>query len=148
MSDVTLDDEELFGEAASEIREDVETHLRNARAALPDPDDVWDVEADNTLGVLNGLRSALAVDEVEEHLRQAKKWYTIGERADAFEDADDLEAEIESIQDALDDLEAVSEQVGELASTIPELRGQLEDLQEAAADEESDETDEEAAESE
>lgn len=135
MSDVTLEDEELFGEAASEMREDVETHLRNARAALPDPDDVWEVEADNTLGVLNGLRSALAVDEVQEHLRQAKKWYTIGKRADAFEEADDLEAEIQDIQAALDDLEDVSEQVGQLASTIPELRSQLEELQAEAAEE-------------
>ncbi|MFB6079159.1 MAG: DUF5790 family protein [Halarchaeum sp.] len=128
MSQSELSDEELFGEAASEIREDVEESLGAARDALPESSAVWDVEADNTLGVLNGLRSALAVDEVREHLRDAKKWYTIGERADAFEDADDLEAEIEAIEDVLDDLADVSDAVGDLASAIPDLRGQLDDL--------------------
>jgi len=126
MSDMA--DDELFGEAADEIRGDVEEHLDAARAALPDADAIWTVEADNTLGVLNGLRSALAAEEVESHLRDAKKWFTIGERADAFEDADDLREEIESIEDVLDDLEDVSEKVGNLASTIPELRGELESI--------------------
>ncbi|WP_188882474.1 DUF5790 family protein [Halarchaeum grantii] len=128
MSQSDLSDDELFGEAASEIRADVEEHLAAARDALPTAAAVWDVEADNTLGVLNGLRTALAVDEVREHLRDAKKWFTIGERADAFEDADDLEEEIERIEDVLDDLEEVSDAVGELASTVPELRGELEEL--------------------
>ncbi|GAA0652141.1 DUF5790 family protein [Salarchaeum japonicum] len=127
MSD--MEDEELFGEAADEIRGDVEEHLAAARDALPDADAIWTVEADNTLGVLNGLRSALAAEEVEGHLRDAKKWFTIGERADAFEDADDLREEIETIEDVLDDLEDVSDTVGDLASTIPELRGELESLE-------------------
>jgi len=135
MSQTGLDDEELFGEAASEIRADVEDHLAGARDALPAASAVWDVEADNTLGVLNGLRTALAVEEVESHLRDAKKWYTIGERADAFEDAEDLEAEIERIEDVLDNLEEVSDAVADLASAIPELRGELEELH--AADEEA-----------
>ncbi|WP_435098651.1 DUF5790 family protein [Halarchaeum sp. P4] len=138
MSQSDLSDEELFGEAANEIRADVEEHLAAAREALPTASAVWDVEADNTLGVLNGLRTALAVDDVQAHLRDAKKWYTIGERADAFEDAEDLEAEIERIEDVLDDLEEVSEAVGELASTIPELRGELEELH-AAGEEDTDE---------
>ena len=34
MSQSTLDDDELFGEAASEMREDVESSLAAARAAL------------------------------------------------------------------------------------------------------------------
>ncbi|WP_188980407.1 DUF5790 family protein [Halocalculus aciditolerans] len=128
MSQSSLDDDELFGEAAAEMREDVETHLAKARDALPEGKAVWDVEADNTLGVLNGLKSALAADEVDTHLRDAKKWYTIGERADAFEDASDLQAEIEEIESVLDDLQAVSEHVAELTGTIPELRSKLDDL--------------------
>ncbi|MBP2250380.1 hypothetical protein J2754_000677 [Halarchaeum solikamskense] len=139
MSQSGLDDEELFGEAATEIRADVEDHLAGAREALPSASAVWDVEADNTLGVLNGLRTALAVEEVEAHLRDAKKWYTIGERADAFEDADDLADEIGRIEDVLDDLEEVSDAVADLASAIPELRGELEELH-AAADEAADGT--------
>lgn len=128
MSQSSFDDEELFGEAAEEMREDVEGHLEKARDALPEGEAVWDVEADNTLGVLNGLKSALAADEVDDHLRSAKKWYTIGKRADAFEDASDLEAEIEEIEAILDDLQAVSEHVSELTATIPELRSKLDDL--------------------
>jgi hypothetical protein len=125
MSQATLDDDELFGEAASEMREDVEASLDSARAALPDADDVWEVDADNTLGALNGLRSALDVGDAEDHLRDAKKWYTMGERADAFEDAADLAEAIEEVETLVDDIVAAREQVSDLTSTIPELRGAL-----------------------
>jgi len=127
MSQSTFDDDELFGEAAEEIRADVEESLAKARDALPEVASIWETEADNTLGVLNGLRSAVDVEDVETHLRDAKKWYSMGERADAFEDADDLEAEIEAIEDVLGDFETVREQAGELASTLPKLKGALED---------------------
>jgi hypothetical protein len=131
MSQSTLGDDDLFGEAASEMRADVEDSLTSAWAALPDADDVWEVDADNTLGALNALRSALDVGDAEDHLRDAKKWYTMGERADAFEDADDLAAEIEDLAETIADVEAASEHVGELTTTIPALRSALED---AAAD--------------
>ena len=132
MSQSTLDDDELFGEAASEMREDVEESLAAARESLPVADDIWDVEADNTLGVLNALNSALDTGDAEEHLRDAKKWYTMGERADAFEDADDLEAAIADVADLIEDIEAAHEQVGDLTSTIPQLRSALEDAEEDA----------------
>ena len=131
MSQTTLGDDDLFGEAAAEVRTDVEEHLGDARAELPDADAVWETEAENVLGVLNGLRSSLDVGEAEEHLRQAKKWFTMGERADAFEDADDLAAEIEEVEELLELVAEAREQVGELTSTMPELRA---GLQEAAAD--------------
>ncbi|WP_455449952.1 DUF5790 family protein [Natrinema thermotolerans] len=150
MSQATLgDDEELFGEAANEMREDVESSLEAAWAALPDADDVWETDADNVLGALNGLNSALEVGDAEDHLRDAKKWFTMGQRADAFDDADDLEAEIESLGDAITDIAEAGEQVGELTSTIPALRGTLQDAGPAddeaadAADEAADEEDEE-----
>jgi len=132
MSQSTLDDDDLFGEAASEMRADVEDSLDAAVASLPDPDDVWDVDADNTLGVLNALRSALDAGDAEDHLRDAKKWYTMGERADAFEDADDLAERIEEAEALLDAVGDAREQVGELTGTIPQLRSQLEDAAEAA----------------
>ena len=144
MSQSTLDDDELFGEAASEMREDVEESLAAARAALPAADDIWDVEADNTLGVLNALRSALDVGDAEDHLRDAKKWYTMGERADAFEDADDLEAAIADVEELITDIEAAHEQVGDLTSTVPQLRSALED----AADDADTDADADAAEAE
>jgi tetratricopeptide (TPR) repeat protein len=137
MSQSTLDNDELFGEAASEMRADVEQSLQSAREALPEADDIWDVEAENTLGVLNALRSALDVGDAEEHLRDAKKWYTMGERADAFEDADDLEAAVAEVEELIADIETAHEQVGDLTSTIPQLRGALEDA-EAAADTDAD----------
>ena len=139
MSQSTLGDDDLFGEAAEEMRADVEEHLDAARAELPSPDEVWETEADNVLGVLNTLRSALDGGDVEEHFRQAKKWYVIGERADAFEDADDLEEAIEDLEDLLEDLEEAAELVGDLTSTMPEIRSAL---QEAEADDD-DEADEE-----
>jgi hypothetical protein len=134
MSQSTLDDDELFGEAATEMREDVEESLAAARAALPGADEIWEAEAGNTLGVLNALRSALDVGDAENHLRDAKKWYTMGERAGAFEDADDLAAEIESLEGIVADVETAGDQVGELTSTIPQLRSALEEAEDADAD--------------
>lgn len=134
MSQSTLDDEELFTEAASEMREDVEESLAAARAELPDADDIWDVEADNTLGVLNSLSTALALGDARENLRDAKKWYTMGTEADAFEDAEDLAEEIETVEELLGDIEAAEEQASELASTIPQLKSALEESDEDEAE--------------
>ena len=138
MSQTSLDDDELFGEAASEMRSDVEASLDEARGALPDADAVWDVEASNTLGVLNSLKTALDVDGAEDHLRDAKKWYTMGERADAFEDADDLAEDIETVEALIDDVEAAREQVGDLTATIPQLRSTLEEFGADADDDTAD----------
>lgn len=139
MSQSTLDDDELFGEAASEMREDVESSLDEARAALPDADSVWDVEAENTLGVLNSLRSALDVGDAEDHLRDAKKWYAVGKRADAFEDAEDLEDAIEEVEELMASIVEAHGKVSDLAATIPELRGALEEAAEGGDGDEEDE---------
>ncbi|SEH17130.1 hypothetical protein SAMN04487967_3000 [Natronorubrum sediminis] len=140
MSQATLgDDEELFGEAANEMREDVESSLEDAWDALPAADEIWETDADNVLGVLNGLKTALDVGDAEDHLRDAKKWFTMGQRADAFEDADDLEEEIETLEEAIGDIADAGEQVGDLTSTIPALRGTLEDAGPAGDDEKDEE---------
>jgi hypothetical protein len=133
MSQSTLDDDDLFGEAANEMRADVEESLGMARESLPAADEIWEAEADNTLGVLNTLRSALEVGDAEDHLRDAKKWYTMGERADAFDDADDLAADIETVEELIGDVRGASEQVGELTSAIPQLRSTLEEFEEETA---------------
>ena len=146
MSQSTLDDDELFGEAASEMRADVEESLAAARAELPDPDDVWNVESDNTLGVLNALKGALDTGAAEEHLRDAKKWYTMGERANAFDDAADLEDEIETLEGLLADVTDAHEEVSELASTIPGVRGTLEDVHEDTEGADAEDEEAEAAE--
>ena len=131
---MTLDDDDLFTEAASEMREDVESSLAEARDALPDADDVWETDADNTLGALNGLRSALDVGDASEQLRDAKKWYTMGEKADAFEDGEELAEKIDAVAELIEDIEAAHEQVGELTSTVPQLRSALEEADEDDAD--------------
>ena len=130
MTQATLDDDELFTEAASEMREDVESSLDAARESLPDAGAVWEVESDNTLGVLNALRSALDVGDAREHLRDAKKWFTMGQRADAFDDADDLREELETLEGVVADIATAGEQVSELAATVPGLRSALEELEE------------------
>ncbi len=126
MSQASLDDDELFGEAATEMRDDVEASLEEAWDALPDADDVWESDADNVLGALNGLKSALDAGDAEDHLRDAKKWFTMGQRADAFDDADDLEEELADVESTIEDISEAGEQVGELTSTIPALRSSLE----------------------
>ncbi|AEN07079.1 DUF5790 family protein [Halolamina sp.] len=142
MSQTTFDEDDLFGEAAAEMRSEVEEHLDAAREALPTADAIWEVEAENTLGVLNSLRSALDTGDAAEQLRQAKKQYVMGERADAFEDAEDLEADIDDLEDLLEEIEDAHEDVGELAGTLPGLRSELQEA-EAGADEEADDEDDE-----
>jgi ABC-type sugar transport system substrate-binding protein len=131
MSQATFDDDDLFGEAATEMREAVETALANAQAELPEPDAIWTAEADNTLGVLNGLRSALDIGDAESELRAAKKQFVVGERADAFEDATELETEIEAVETTITQISAAHESVSELATTVPELRSTLEEATES-----------------
>jgi hypothetical protein len=135
MSQSTFDDDELFDEATSEMREEVEAALAEARAALPEPDAVWDVEADNTLGVLNALKGALDVGDAGEHLREAKKQFVLGKRADAFDDADDLADDIEMLEELFADIETAHDEVSDLASTIPEVKSALEDAHEDEDDE-------------
>lgn len=125
MAQTTFDDE-YIDEATSEIRDNVEASLDNVHKELPDPDAVWDVEADNTLGVLNTLRTALAAGDAADHLRDAKKWYTMGEQAGEFGDDDGLAADIVAAEELLADLEAASDQAGDLASTVPQLKDALE----------------------
>lgn len=138
MSQATFEDDDLFGEAANEMREDVESSLAEAKAALPEPDAIWDVDAENTLGVLNALKGALDTGDAVDHLRDAKKWFTMGQRADAFDDADDLEAEIAAVEALLEQITTAHEGVSDLASTLPQLRGELEDAHADAADEDDD----------
>lgn len=128
MSQSTLDDDDLFGEAADELRADVEAHLDAARRELPGADEVWDTDADNVLGVLNGLDAALDVGDAHEELRQAKKWFAVGQRADAFEDDDGLEADLAAVGEALELVAGAEERVSKLTSTVPELRGTLQEL--------------------
>lgn len=138
MSQSTFDEDDLFGEAAEEMRSEVEEHLAAAREALPAADAVWDVQAENTLGVLNSLRSALDTGDAAEQLRQAKKQYVMGERADAFEDADDLAAAIDDLEELLEAIEDAHEDVGDLAGTLPGLRSELQEA-EAGDDEDTEE---------
>jgi hypothetical protein len=129
MSQATLDDEDLFDEAATEMREDVESSVQAAMDALPDADAVWAAKADNTLGVLNGLKGALDTGDAEDHLRDAKKWFAMGRKADAFEDAEDLETEIAELEETLSQITTAHEGVSELTSVIPELRETLADAE-------------------
>ena len=128
----TLADDDLFGEAAAEMREEVEGHLDEARASLPDPDAVWDAEADNVLGVLNGLKSALDVGDAADNLRQAKKTFVVGQRADAFDDPDALADEIEALEALVTSIEDAEGLVGDLTGTIPQVRSQLQDAAEGS----------------
>jgi hypothetical protein len=92
--------------------------------------------------VLNSLGQALDTGDATERLRDAKKWYAMGERADAFDDADDLAAAIEDLEAVLADVETAHEHANELSSTVPELRGALDDAGEAAAGDGADSADE------
>ncbi|MFC6787519.1 DUF5790 family protein [Halobaculum halobium] len=146
MAQSTFDDDDLFGEAADEMHEDVAEHLRAAKSTLPSADAIWETDADNVLGALNGLRSALDTGDAVEELRQAKKQYVLGERAGAFEDDDELAAEIEELQELVETLEETHEQVGELTSVVPRIKSDLEEAHAEGVDADADADDAEEAE--
>jgi len=127
MAQVTFGDDDLFAEASDDVRGDVEDHLDAARDALPDPDGVWEATADNALGVLNGLRSSLDAGDAADHLRSAKKWYTLAERADAIDD-EELADEITRLESLVEEIDTTRDAVGDLAATLPEIRSDLQDL--------------------
>ncbi len=127
MAQTTLDDEDLFSEAASEMREDVESSLTQTREALPDPEAFFDIDAENTLALLNRLSSRLETGAAADNLRDAKKTLVIGEKADAFDDADDLADEIERLEELLGDVETAQQQADNLSSTVPQLKTALEE---------------------
>lgn len=125
MGQATLDEDDLFGEAAGELEEDVRAGIEKARDGLPDADTIWTADADNVLGVLNGLRTALDTDNAAEGLRDARKWFTIGERAGAFESDGELAEELEALEATIESIHAAEDEVGALINTLPELREQL-----------------------
>ncbi|MDZ7688477.1 MAG: DUF5790 family protein [Halobacteriales archaeon] len=127
MAQSTLEDDELFDEASNEMREDVEEALEEARDALPDSDDIFDVEGDNIIGVLNSLKSELDAGEAEKSLREAKKWFGIGRKADVFDEeyADETEEELEELEEALTSLSDAEETATELTDTLASLKSVL-----------------------
>lgn len=127
MDQVTLDNDELFGEAATELRDDIESALSEAEAALPDQDEVWSPDGENLLGQLNTLRGTLDTQEVQTHLREAKKWLAVAERSGALDDDDELSDRVTAVETKLSAIAQANEAVGELTSTLPELRQALQD---------------------
>ncbi len=127
MDQATLDADELFGEAATELRDDIEQALSDARAELPDPDGVLAPEGDNLLGELNTLRTTLSTEAADEHLREARKWLEVGRRSGAIEEDDDLIDEVEAVADKLEAIEAAEAAAAELTSALPELRETLQE---------------------
>lgn len=121
-------EDELFDDAVGELTSDINTHLDNARNELPDPDGIWDVDAPNVLGVLNTLRDELDVGDATDELREARKNYVLADRADAFDDDDTLDDELDEVKESIEELEAAREQVSDLTGTIPELKSSLDEL--------------------
>lgn len=127
MAQSTLEDDELFDEASDEMREDVEDALEEARDALPDADDIFDVEGDNIIGVLNSLKSELDAGEAEEALREAKKWFGIGKKADVFDEefVEEAEEELEELEEALTSLNDAEDSATELTDSLASLKSVL-----------------------
>lgn len=127
MAQSTLEDDELFDEASNEMREDVEEALEEAHGALPEADEVLDVEGDNIIGVLNSLKSGLDADDAEDSLREAKKWFGIGSKADVFDEefVEETEEELEELEEALGSLADAEETATELTDTVASLKSVL-----------------------
>lgn len=127
MAQSTFADDELFDEAADELREDVEAALDDARDALPNGDALLDVEGDNLVGVLNAAKADLDAEDARDALREAKKWYETGRRAESFDDdfAAETEDAIEDLDAAVDAVDDAEEAATELVDSVATLKKQL-----------------------
>ncbi len=127
MAQSTLEDDELFDEASDEMREDVEEALEEARDALPDADDILDAESDNVIGVLNSLKTELDAGDAEDALREAKKWFGIGRKAEVFDEefVDEAEEELEELEEALNAIAEAGESATELTDSLASLKSLL-----------------------
>ncbi len=127
MSQSTFDDDELFTEASSELREDVEEALEETRNSLPDADEVLEVRGDNVIGVLNSLKGELDVEDADAALREARKWFETGRRAEAFDDefVEETENEIEDLKEVLEAVDDASENATELVNAVATLKKHL-----------------------
>jgi uncharacterized phage infection (PIP) family protein YhgE len=143
VSQASFDGDDLFDEATGEIQSDIQDELDALDEALPAPDEIWEVDADNILGTLNTLKSVADVEDATTHLREAKKQYMLGERADAFDGGNDLEDEIRQAEELVGSLQQLSEDVTELTATIPQLRSELQNLEAPTDDTVDGESDEE-----
>lgn len=121
--------EELFQEGAAELRADVDEAMAAVHRELPESEAVWEVSAENTLGVLNTLRSELKVEDAEAHLREAKKWYLLGKEAGVF--GDEARAEIEHVEEVIGRMKEADALLADLSAEVPQLRSELADLEES-----------------
>lgn len=127
MAQSTFDDEDLFTEASSEMQEDVEDAVQEARESLPDPSEIMRVEGDNVIGVLNNLKSGLDIGDAGESLREAKKWFSMGKRADAFDDefTTRIEKEIGELEEAVNAVQRAEQNATELTDSVATLKNSL-----------------------
>lgn len=107
-------------EAAAEMQQDVEEALDQAQEAVPDADILVDVEADTLVGVLNAVTSTVSVTEIETDLQDAQKQFTIGRRADAFDDTfvEETEAELTALQKTVATVQTMEDSAAELTEAV------------------------------
>lgn len=122
MSQATLDDDDLFGEAADELRADIDVAVEEAYDALPDAETVWNPPGDNLLGQLNSLRSTLDVEAAREHVREAKKWREVGTRSGAIDEDDPIVEQVDDLEETLARFEETADAAADLTSALPVLR--------------------------
>lgn len=125
MDQSTLDDDDLFGEAATELTDDIEAALTAAEDALPDAQAVWTPEGDNLLGELNTLKGTLEAEAAESSLREARKWLAVAQRAGAIDEDDALVERADELAATLEAMATAREAVGDLTGALPALRGEL-----------------------
>ncbi|MDY7082199.1 MAG: DUF5790 family protein [Halobacteria archaeon] len=126
MAQSTFDDEDLFTEASDEIKDDVTEALEEAEENLPDADDIMEVEGDNIIGILNSLKSGLDTEDAADSYREAKKWFEMGKRADAFEDdeefEDDAQERLDNVKEAIEAIQTAEESATDLTDSVASLK--------------------------
>lgn len=133
MTDTT--DEPLFAEATEEIQNDIVESLNEVENKLPESDQIWKVEGSNVVGTLNSLQAVLDVSSVEESYREARKWFVVGVKADAFDDEteQDLENQLDQVGSLLVQAGEIRDIVGDLTPMLPELRDSLDAINDKGA---------------
>ncbi len=127
MEQMKLDSDDLFSEASEEIKDDVEEAIEDAKDSLPDIDEIMEVEGENIIGVLNGLKSDLSVDNGVEPIREARKWFEMGKRAESFDDEyiEEKQEELDDLIEIFDLIEKAEDNATDLTDSLANLKKHL-----------------------
>ncbi|MFB6282936.1 MAG: DUF5790 family protein [Halobacteria archaeon] len=127
MSQTSFDEDQLFDEAADEIKQEIESSLENAEETLPEGEEFIEVEGNNLIGILNSFKTRIGSEKPGKQLREAKKSLEIGKRSEALNDeyVEKTEEKIGTLAEIQSGIEEAEARATELTDAVVDVKNKL-----------------------